>query len=234
MLWRYIETRSFVGEQATRGSGFSMNAISTLQSAAFSDTVNVAHIDSPLGMVHVASVPAVVCLAVFDDHADTLEPRLRRIFGPFFRIEPGDPLGVERPLRDYFAGKTDALRDVPLATSATPMQRRVWALVSALRPGMVTTYAALAERIGIPRGQRAVGVCLASNPVPLFVPCHRVVSTSGGLASHPGGVARKRWLLRHEGALDVAHLTLARAKPPRRHAPLDPRDTVELIELVVG
>jgi methylated-DNA-[protein]-cysteine S-methyltransferase len=216
-----------------------MNAISTMAPAAFDSIVYIARVDSPLGTLHVASLAAGVCATVFDDHADALEPRLRRMFGPFFRMERGDPLGVERPLGAYFAGRIDALRDVALATAATPMQRRVWALVAAVRPGTVTTYAALAERIGMPRGQRAVGVCLATNPVPLLVPCHRVISASGGLASHPGGVVRKRWLLRHEGALDVADLALARAsgtRTARRHSPLDPRDTVELIELplVVG
>ena len=93
-------------------------------------------------------------------------------------------------------------------------------------------YAAIAARIGMPRGQRAIGVCLATNPLPLFIPCHRVVSTSGGLASHPGGVARKRWLLRHEGAPVAAEPT--RSPMPRTaHDPsrLDPRDTVELLRL---
>jgi hypothetical protein len=73
-------------------------------------------------------------------------------------------------------------------------------------------------------------VCLATNAVPIFVPCHRVVSTSGALASHPGGIERKRWLLRHERALDVADLTMARVLRARRRARLDPRDTVERVE----
>jgi methylated-DNA-[protein]-cysteine S-methyltransferase len=90
------------------------------------------------------------------------------------------------------------------------VQRRVWSLVSELPPGTLTTYLALANGLGMPRAQRAVGVCLASNPVPLFVPCHRVVAASGMLASHPGGTARKDWLLRHEGALGIAGLTTAR------------------------
>ena len=112
------------------------------------------------------------------------------------------------------------------------MQRRVWALVSTLPAGAVTTYAAIASRIGMPRGQRAVGVCLATNPLPLFIPCHRVVSTSGGLASHPGGVGRKRWLLRHEGAYvatDPTRSSMARtARDPSR---VDARDTVEFLRL---
>jgi methylated-DNA-[protein]-cysteine S-methyltransferase len=119
------------------------------------------------------------------------------------------------------------------------MQRRVWAMVSALPAGTLTTYAALADRLGMPRAQRAVGVCLASNPVPVFIPCHRVVAASGALASHPGGVVRKHWLLRHEGALAVADLAAARRRRSRLAvAPraLDPQETVDVIDLprVVG
>jgi methylated-DNA-[protein]-cysteine S-methyltransferase len=215
-----------------------MNAIATLPPGTADTTVCVASVASPLGPMHVASMSTGVCAAVFDDRREALELRLRRMFGPFFAVEAGDPLDVARRLDDYFGGRLDALRDIALATAATPMQRRVWALVSALPAGKLTTYAALADRLGMPRAQRAVGVCLASNPVPLFIPCHRVVAASGGLASHPGGVARKRWLLRHEGALDVADLTVARVLRAKlaRQRPLDPNDTVELVSLpqVVG
>jgi methylated-DNA-[protein]-cysteine S-methyltransferase len=210
-----------------------MHAIATLFPAAADTPVAVTSIDTPLGAMHVASLPAGICAAVFDDRREALEPRLRRMFGPFLAVASGDPLDVAPRLRAYFDGSLDALRDVPQAVAATPMQRRVWALVSALGAGTLTTYVALADRLGMPRAQRAVGVCLASNPIPPFIPCHRVVAASGALASHPGGAVRKQWLLRHEGALDVADLTAARV---RRIAALDPRDTVELVALprVVG
>ena len=216
-----------------------MNALATLHFDPLDTTVAVACIDTPLGPMHVASHAAGVCAAVFDDRREALEPRLRRLFGPFFHVTAGDPLDVGRRLAGYFSGRLDALSDVPLATAATPMQRRVWAMVSALPAGTLTTYAALADGLGMPRAQRAVGVCLASNPVPLFIPCHRVVAASGALASHPGGVVRKRWLLRHEGALDVADLAAARRRRSRlavaRRA-LDPRETVDVVDLprVVG
>jgi methylated-DNA-[protein]-cysteine S-methyltransferase len=207
-----------------------MNAIAMPVLEMGDSAVSVTRVDSPLGALHVAAVATGVCAMVFDDHRDALTLRLRRMLGPFFRIQPGDPLGVGPTLHAYFAGALDALADIPLATVATPMQRRVWSLVSAVPAGSVTTYAALAERLGMPRAQRAVGVCLATNAVPIFVPCHRVVSTSGALASHPGGIERKRWLLRHERALDVADLTMARVLRARRRARLDLGDTVELVE----
>jgi len=183
-------------------------------------TVLVRRIDSPIGILHVASFEQGVCALALGPAAEALEPRLRRAFGPFFRIAEGDPLDVEAALARYFDGALRALDDVPIAAPATPMQRRVWDLVRNVAPGQVTTYAALAERMGMPRAQRAVGVCLASNPVPVLMPCHRVVAASGGLGSHPGGPMCKAALLAHEGALEVARAasrrSFVRAREPER------------------
>lgn len=214
-----------------------MNTIATLTTDSLESAVAIATLATPLGTMHVASLPTGVCAAVFDDRSEALEPRLRRVFGPYFNVVAGDPHDAAARLDAYFSGRFDALASVPLAVAATPMQRRVWSMVSALPAGTWSTYATLADRLGMPRAQRAVGVCLATNPVPLFIPCHRVVAASGSLASHPGGVVRKRWLLRHEGALDVADLTahrVLRARQQRR--PVDPRETVDLVALprVVG
>jgi len=206
-----------------------LNAIAMLSYDTLESTVTIASVRTPLGPLHVAALPSGVCAAVFDDRYQALEPRLRRMFGPYFSVSVGDPLDVARRIDAYFGGTLDALRAVPLAIAATPMQRRVWALVSALSPGALVTYAALADRLGMPRAQRAVGVCLATNPAPLFIPCHRVVAASGSLASYPGGVVRKRWLLRHEKAVDVADLTGRRALRARRA--LDPRETVDVVAL---
>ena len=172
--------------------------------------ISVLRVASPLGDLVIASAETGVCALAFDDRAEALEPRLRRSFGHFFHVAPGDPLKVAPRLAAYFRGDLEALVDLPLAITPTPMQRRVWDLVRALRPGQLTTYATISERIGMPRAQRAVGVCLASNPLPLFIPCHRVVAASGGMGSHPGGLLRKHWLLSHEGVLDAQKLGIAR------------------------
>ena len=198
-------------------------------------TVHVQRVATPLGVVHVATFARGVCALAFHDRVEGLEPRLRRAFGPFFRAEHGDPLQAAARLARYFEGALDALADLPVAAPATPMQRRVWDLVRAIPPGQVTTYASLAERMGMPRAQRAVGVCLASNPVPILVPCHRVVAASGGLGSHPGGIAAKAALLRHEGVMPVHDLAVARLLRRRigaRDRSLVRReDAVDLVDL---
>ena len=196
--------------------------------------VHVQRLTTPVGVVHLASFDQGVCAVVFDDRAESLEPRLRRTFGPFFRLESGDPLGAGERLARYFDGDTRALEQVPLAAPATPMQRRVWDMVRDVPAGQVTTYAALAERMGMPRAQRAVGVCLASNPVPILVPCHRVIAASGGLGSHPGGIGVKAALLRHEGVMPVHDLTVARLLRRRIEARdrslVTPDDGVTLVD----
>ncbi|MGH8800274.1 MAG: methylated-DNA--[protein]-cysteine S-methyltransferase [Casimicrobiaceae bacterium] len=173
--------------------------------------IAITTVATPLGEILVASAEAGVCTVTFDDRIESLEPRLRRRFGHFFHLEAGDPFAVEHRLQAYFGGQLRALEGISLALAGTPMQSRVWEMLRALAPGELTTYAALAERLGMPRAQRAVGVCLASNPVPLFIPCHRVVAASGGLGSHPAGIPRKRWLLDHEGALDARDTRAARS-----------------------
>ena len=80
-------------------------------------------------------------------------------------------------------------------------ERRVWALLAEIPYGTTTTYGALAERLGAPAAARAVGAANGRNPLPVIVPCHRVIGASGALTGYGGGLERKRTLLEHEGAL---------------------------------
>ena len=97
---------------------------------------------------------------------------------------------------------------LPYRLEGTPFQRRVWHEIEKLFPIKTITYGNLAQRIG--SAARAVGGACGTNPVPLFVPCHRVLAASGGLGGFMGGkddfpLSVKRWLLRHEGLLDTTH-----------------------------
>lgn len=102
-------------------------------------------------------------------------------------------------LAAYFAGERRAF-DLPLRPAGTPFQLRVWTALAAVPFGTTTTYAELAAAVGDPRAARAVGRALAANPLPILVPCHRVVGAAGELTGYGGGFWRKEWLLRHEGA----------------------------------
>ncbi|SAL27772.1 methylated-DNA-(protein)-cysteine S-methyltransferase [Caballeronia choica] len=118
-------------------------------------------------------------------------------------IEPDSPLAREaaRQIQRYLI-EASMHFDLPLASRGTAFQRRVWQAISSIPPGEVWTYGQLANAIGsVPR---AVGQACGSNPLPIVVPCHRVVAASGlgGFAHHAGAnffTDVKRWLLAHEG-----------------------------------
>ena len=107
---------------------------------------------------------------------------------------------AHRQLTEYFAS-TRMLFDLPLDAVGSAFQRRVWETLRAIPYGTTLSYSELARRLGDPRATRAVGAANARNPIPIIVPCHRVVGANGDLTGFGGGLDRKRWLLEHEGAL---------------------------------
>ncbi len=113
---------------------------------------------------------------------------------------------VRRELTEYFEG-TRTTFDLPLDGTGSTFERRVWDLLRTIPYGATTSYGALARRLGDPRATRAVGAANGKNPIPIIVPCHRVLGARGELTGFGGGLDRKRWLLEHEGAL----LTLGKA-----------------------
>jgi methylated-DNA-[protein]-cysteine S-methyltransferase len=133
------------------------------------------------------------------------EPRLRRLlrrhYGPAILLEPGcPPRAVTEALEAYFAAELARLDDVDCATGGTPFQRMVWAALRRIPAGRTLSYGALAARLGHPRAARAVGLANGANPIGIVIPCHRLVGANGALTGYAGGLARKRWLLAHEGA----------------------------------
>ena len=113
----------------------------------------------------------------------------------------GNPLLPEaaRQLLAYFAG---ALREfeLPLDIEGTDFQKRVWGEVAAIPYGETRSYLQIAQALGSPRAVRAVGAANGANPVPIVVPCHRVIGAKGKLVGYGGGLAMKRRLLELEGA----------------------------------
>jgi len=97
-------------------------------------------------------------------------------------------------LRAYFARELEQF-ELPLSPGGTDFQRRVWRAVEAIPYGTTTTYSALAASLGRPAARRAVGAANGRNPLPIVVPCHRVVGSTGALTGYGGGLERKRALL---------------------------------------
>ena len=131
------------------------------------------------------------------DFLSRLDPLARTERNPV-ALEP-----IAAQLRAYFADARTEF-DVSLDLDRlTPFQRSVLMTARRIPPGTVWTYGQVAQTIGKPRASRAVGQALGRNPMPIVIPCHRVVASDGGLGGYSGGggLASKRWLLRLEGAL---------------------------------
>lgn len=104
---------------------------------------------------------------------------------------------VIRQLQAYFRGELREF-DVPLAMEGTDFQRRVWNALREIPYGETISYLQLAERIGNPKAVRAVGLANGSNPIPIIVPCHRVIGSDGSLTGFGGGISTKKKLLELE------------------------------------
>jgi methylated-DNA-[protein]-cysteine S-methyltransferase len=157
--------------------------------------------DTPMGSLLVGVSERGLCRIGFDPEPDAELERLARDFGPRVLRSPTALDRVRAELDEYFAGRRRAF-DLELDLRAAPeFHRRVLAELSRVEYGHTTTYGALAAQVGSPRAARAVGTVMNRNPLPIVLPCHRVVGASGSLTGYGGGLDRKEWLLRLEGAL---------------------------------
>ena len=110
-------------------------------------------------------------------------------------------------LQRYFAGELAALDSIEVATAGTEPQERAWAALRRIPAGQTTTYGALGKSVGINDWRASVdmGAAVGANPIAIIVPCHRVLGANGDLKGYAWGLHRKRWLLEHEGAIEVRH-----------------------------
>ncbi len=105
-------------------------------------------------------------------------------------------------LSEYFAGVRRAF-DLSFAAVGTPFEQCVWRELTEIPYGVTVSYRDMARRIGRPTAFRAVGLANGRNPIPIIVPCHRVIGANGSLTGYGGGLERKRWLLELEGVVPV-------------------------------
>lgn len=158
-------------------------------------------IDSPVGRLLVAESVRGLLAVQFLDTPDAPDA-LAALRGRFDVVEDARAaVRIRREIERYLDGDMHALdRPVDLSLVRSDFQRRaLMRLRRAVPPGSVITYQGLAAAVGAPSGQRAIGNTMASNPVPLYVPCHRVIRSDNTIGNYGGGVARKIRLLRAEG-----------------------------------
>ena len=164
--------------------------------------ISYAPVDSPFGTLHAASTKrGLVRVAFPEESIESVLERLARRLSPRIVEAPASLDPVKRELDEYFAGRRRAF-DLALDWSLIgPFGRRVLRMTAAIPYGGHLSYAEIAAEAGSPRGARAAGNALGANPIPIVIPCHRVLRSGGALGGYGGGLDRKRCLLELEGAL---------------------------------
>lgn len=158
------------------------------------DELAAAHIKTPIGTLQVAASDEGLVAVVF---ANEIKRRYAQAKGS--GAAQKHLVQAIAALEDYFAGKRRDFSDLTLAPSGTEFQKRVWQALSKIPFGQTRSYGEIARIIDNPKGMRAVGLANGKNPIPVIVPCHRVIGANGTLTGFGGGLPTKKWLLEHEG-----------------------------------
>jgi O-6-methylguanine DNA methyltransferase len=149
-----------------------------------------------LGRIYVASTGRGLCRLSLPAHpVESFFEKVLATFQPNFFTQNPDPFqDFYRQMEDYLAGRTDRFK-VPLDLRGTPFQLQVWEALSAIPHGETRSYGEIARAIGRPKAVRAVGQANHHNPVPIVVPCHRVIGAGGDLVGYGSGLPLKEKLL---------------------------------------
>ena len=162
-------------------------------------------IPSPIGGIILVSLETArehpLCAVEFDDCLDRLHRSLKTRFKRYEMKATKNPGGHSRKLTAYFKGDLTAIDDLAVDSGGTDFQQRVWQGLRRIPVGETWQYGEMAKKLGRPDAPRAVGAANGRNPLSIVVPCHRLVGSTGKLTGYGGGLKRKEWLLRHEGAL---------------------------------
>ena len=199
-------TTSFDPERALRSAPQTESLPDIAPAAAQAGLIDVAYAieDTPVGRLLLAATPRGLVRIAYVDcgvEEDAVLAELSRKVSPRVLSSPRQLDEPRRELDEYFAGALTTFR-IPLDWSLTRgFGRRVLQATNRVPFGEVTTYTTVATEAGSPRAARAAGNALGANPLPIIVPCHRVLHTTGGLGGYTGGLERKRLLLGIEGVL---------------------------------
>ncbi len=145
-----------------------------------------------------------LCAVEFDDCLDRLERNLKARFGRYELQGVKNPGGHSEGMMAYLEGDVSAIDALPVDSGGTGFQQQVWKALRRIPAGETWQYGEMAKKLGRPDAPRAVGAANGRNPLSIVVPCHRLIGSTGKLTGYAGGLERKEWLLKHEGALREA------------------------------
>lgn len=170
-----------------------------------SHLLRYASVSTPLGRLHVAYRGMAVCCTAFKSDRRVFERMCGRLFGVRPVMDPRPPKDMAQQILDHLTGRRRFSGRIDLSR-LTPFQQRVLQKIRTIPAGQVRSYRWVAQAIGVERAARAVGTALARNPVPLLIPCHRVIRSDGRLGEYSGGgPSVKAKLLAFEG-MDLKRL----------------------------
>jgi AraC family transcriptional regulator of adaptative response/methylated-DNA-[protein]-cysteine methyltransferase len=159
--------------------------------------------ESPLGGITIAEYGGKICVAEFAAGARA-KKALAKISAHYgsetIRSKTGTIKKAEKQIKLYFSGKLENF-DLPLDFPGSEFQKSVWRQLLKIPFGKTVNYGWIAEKAGSPQAARAAGTAIGSNRISILIPCHRVVGRDGSLTGYGGGLWRKKWLLRQEGAI---------------------------------
>lgn len=205
--WRYIDGERLLADHI-RFSTVTVG-LPTVSAEVLMPSQSVC-LDSPLGFLHLVTVDGY--------HLSEIQIRDSP---PFVTATTSTPCPVlqqsSEQLADYFAGRRQQF-DLPLSPAGTPFQQRVWQALQQIPFGVTASYQAIARAIGQPTACRAVGGANRRNPLPIVIPCHRVIGARGALVGFSAGIDRKVWLLQHEAEFSP-QLSAELARMPSPSAP---------------
>ena len=158
-------------------------------------------VESPIGPLLVAATERGLARIFFDAEPELHLERLAQTYGPRVLRSAASVASAHRQLDEYFAGGRSSFELNVDLRGAAPFAQHVLDELARVPYGQTTTYGTLAAKVGSPRSARAVGMVMNRNPIPIVLPCHRVVGSNGSLTGYAGGLDVKERLLRLEGAI---------------------------------
>jgi methylated-DNA-[protein]-cysteine S-methyltransferase len=162
--------------------------------------VAIGTVDSPVGELFVAVTPkGLACVGFDEQDREALEDRFAEALSPRVVTSARATGDVRRQLDEYFGGARRRFEVAIDHRLMSPFVRKVMVQTAKVPYGEVSTYGAVAKGIHHPDAARAVGAALGQNPIPIVLPCHRIIGASGNLTGYAGGLHRKEFLLRLEG-----------------------------------
>jgi methylated-DNA-[protein]-cysteine S-methyltransferase len=166
--------------------------------------LQIDRINSDIGSILIVTDSEKLCALDFADYEQRMMQFLQKRYAQLQLTPMVDPLGFSSRIRAYLQGDYASLDPIPVNPGGTAFQQQVWLALRSIAPGTTRSYGQLAAQLGHPKAARAVGLANSLNPIAIIIPCHRVIGANQSLTGYAGGLARKQWLLQHEGYQPVA------------------------------